>query len=600
MADSDHPRRLRGLWHMTVLAFRADPLRAAGALALSAMSSAIYPMTAYLISRIISRVIAGDVGETTELAVTLGVITGAGLVAGLTSLDLRFRMEEATRLLIDREIVELSSGIPGLEHHERPEHLDRLTLLRQQRHHLAGSVAAIIENFGTLASIVTTTAVLVAVDPLLVVLPLFGIPSVAASARTRTWYQRVEEETAEQTRLANHLFELATTGAPAKELRVFGLRDELRQRFTDITASVHRVHDEVTIRATVLTVAGWAIFAVGYIAAIGYVAREAVHGQATAGDVILVISLSSQVQQQVESVFMMVGWLMDTLKTVGRYLRLIDDARAASIPISDPVPAPERITHGIDLVDVTFRYPGTDVDVLEHVDLHLPAGATVAVVGDNGAGKTTLIKLLSRFYDPTAGQLQVDGIDLRRIPAAAWRARMAAGFQDFAKLELLARETVGVGNLPDIDDTALVAAALDRASAADVAAGLPHGLESQVGRSFDDGLELSGGQWQKLALGRAMMREHPLLLILDEPTAALDADTEHALFERYAGAARAVAGDTGGITVLVSHRFSTVRMADLIVVVDAGGIAEIGSHDELMAVGGAYAELYELQARAYR
>jgi ATP-binding cassette subfamily B protein len=194
----------------------------------------------------------------------------------------------------------------------------------------------------------------------------------------------------------------------------------------------------------------------------------------------------------------------------------------------------------------------------------------------------------------------VDGVDLRALPVDEWRSRMSAGFQDFARLELLARETVGVGSLPAIDDAGVVGAALDRAAAADVVQAMAQGLETQVGRSFEGGTELSGGQWQKLALGRAMMRERPLLLVLDEPTAALDADTEHALFERYAGAARAVAAESGGITVLVSHRFSTVRMADMIVVVGGGTVTEVGTHAELMAAAGVYAELYELQARAYR
>ena len=188
---------------------------------------------------------------------------------------------------------------------------------------------------------------------------------------------------------------------------------------------------------------------------------------------------------------------------------------------------------------------------------------------------------------------------MSRLPLAEWRRRIATGFQDFARFEFVARRTVGVGELPLIDDQPAVEAALDRAHALDVVGRLESGLSTQLGKSYTDGTELSGGQWQKLALGRSMMRELPLLLILDEPTSALDAEAEHALFERYAEGARRVGRATGGITVLVSHRFSTVRMADIIVVVADGKVAEAGPHAQLMKNRGLYAELYDLQASAY-
>ncbi len=257
------------------------------------------------------------------------------------------------------------------------------------------------------------------------------------------------------------------------------------------------------------------------------------------------------------------------------------------------------MAEGIRLAGIGFRYPGTDRTVLDGVDLLLPAGSTVAIVGENGAGKSTLVKLLCRFYEPSAGRVLVDGVDLRQIPLADWRGRIATGFQDFARFEFIARQTVGVGDLPNVDVEAAVEAALNRARALDVVGRLRDGLATQLGKSYADGTELSGGQWQKLALGRAMMRELPLLLILDEPTSALDAEAEHALFERYAEGARRVGQATGGITVLVSHRFSTVRMADLIIVVADGRVVEAGDHATLMRQRGLYAELYELQASAY-
>jgi len=254
---------------------------------------------------------------------------------------------------------------------------------------------------------------------------------------------------------------------------------------------------------------------------------------------------------------------------------------------------------------VSFIYPGTERRVLENVNLELPAGAVVALVGENGAGKTTLVKLLAKMYEPTAGRICIDDVPLASIAADAWRERVAGAFQDFFRFELRARQTVGVGDVAHLEDEPAVSAAVTRAGAEDVVTRLKAGLETQLGPTWPEGVEVSFGQWQKLALARGFMRARPLVLVLDEPTAALDAETEHALFERYAAAARRDprlerrAGD-GGITLLVSHRFSTVRMADLIVVLDGSRVAEVGTHEELLARGAQYAQLYGIQAAAYR
>ena len=233
---------------------------------------------------------------------------------------------------------------------------------------------------------------------------------------------------------------------------------------------------------------------------------------------------------------------------------------------------------GIRLDHVSFAYPGTTRLVLDDISLRVPAGSVVALVGENGAGKTTLVKLLTKMYEPTSGAILVDDRPLARIRASAWRSRLAGAFQDFVRFELQAIYTVGLGDVARLDDRGAVAAAVSRAGATDVIERLPSGLETQLGATWPGGVEASFGQWQKLALARGFMRDEPLLIVLDEPTAALDAETEHALFERYASAARATASN-GRITVLVSHRFSTVRMADLIVVLDGARLVELGSHE---------------------
>jgi ATP-binding cassette subfamily B protein len=274
---------------------------------------------------------------------------------------------------------------------------------------------------------------------------------------------------------------------------------------------------------------------------------------------------------------------------------------ARSVAAASDLAVPSGLRQGIRLDRVTFAYPGTSRTVLDDVSVTLPAGAVVAIVGENGAGKTTLVKLLAKMYEPSSGSIFVDDRPLARMPAREWRERLAGAFQDFFRFEFRARHTVGLGDVPRLDDELAVRAALDRSGAGDVVARLASGLDTQLGPTWPSGVELSFGQWQKLALARGFMRAEPLLLILDEPTAALDAETEHALFERYAAAARS-GGDnaSGRITILVSHRFSTVRMADLIVVLDGARLAEVGTHEELMAKGGPYSELYGIQAAAYR
>jgi ATP-binding cassette subfamily B protein len=340
----------------------------------------------------------------------------------------------------------------------------------------------------------------------------------------------------------------------------------------------------------------WAIFGAAYAGAVAFVAWRPA---AAPGDVLLVLAAGSRLSAYVGATVGEIGFLRGIWLDGSRRLAWLEDY-AASFAASADLAAPKRLASGIRLEGVSFAYPGAGRLVLEAVDLALPAGSVVALVGENGAGKTTLVKLLCKLYEPSAGRILVDDAPLSRMRADDWRGRLAGAFQDFFRFELSARHSVGVGDLPRADDEAAVVAGLERAGARDVVARLPAGLATQLGPTWPGGVEVSYGQWQKLALARGFMRDEPLLLVLDEPTAALDAETEHALFERYAAAARGTRDGAGRITVLVSHRFSTVRMADLIVVLAGSRVAEVGAHEELMARRGPYAELYGIQAAAYR
>jgi ATP-binding cassette subfamily B protein len=316
--------------------------------------------------------------------------------------------------------------------------------------------------------------------------------------------------------------------------------------------------------------------------------------------VLLVLAAGARLSAYIGATVGEIGFLTGFWMYGSRRLAWLEDYAVSLVAQADR-PVPSAMRRGIRLEHVSFAYPGTQRLVLDDISLTLPAGSVVAVVGENGAGKTTLVKLLAKMYAPKSGAIYIDDTPLDRVASAEWRARLAGAFQDFYRFEFRARHTVGLGDVPRLDYEPAVVAAVGRAGADDVVARLTAGLDTQLGPTWPGGVEVSFGQWQKLALARGFMRDGPLLLVLDEPTAALDAETEHALFEHYAAAARSDADARDGrITILVSHRFSTVRMADFIIVLDGARLVECGTHEELMAKRGQYAELYGIQAAAYR
>lgn len=509
----------------------------------------------------------------------------------------RMALRELVGNWFEERIFRRAAEIPGIEHHERADFQDRMHLLRWAGSSLGSTVNGVVPILSTIARVTIVTVLLAQLHPVLVLLPVFGLPSIWFGAVTQRLIVRVNEANAEDDRRSIHLFGVATTAEAGKEIRIFDLRRAIEERFARLGKRMRGREAIAQRRAATLKTIGGSVFAAGYIGAVAFVAQRAADGTATPGDVFLILTLAGQVQGLVAWGVHGITWVMDQLRGIGHFLWL--ESYAAQHRADGMPEVPEPLRDGICFEDVTFRYPGTERPVLADVSLQLPAGARVAIVGDNGAGKSTLVKLLCGFYTPSDGRITIDGVDLAQLDPSAWRERIAAGFQDYCRFELLAGETVGIGNLESLDDLDAVRGSLDRAGASDLEAKLRDGFATQLGRSFDGGVDLSMGQWQKLALGRAFMRSRPVLLILDEPTASLDALTERALFDRYAMAASARRED-GAITILVSHRFSTVRSADLIVVVDDGRIVEQGSHEELLARAGLYAELFGLQASSYR
>jgi ATP-binding cassette subfamily B protein len=564
-----------------------------------------------------------------------GIVLGAVLVSSLYSLGWILSNNTATtgvtlsdhvNLYLSRRIARLVNQVSELEHLERPAYLLELDLLDDNRNLLAnGSRQAV----AVLAVAVQTAGIVVLLATVwwpLALLPLISVLPTAGERWSVRIRQGAEERVAEERRLANELFAIAAGAEPAKELRAYGLGPELARRHREAGSQVSKAIVRAALLGGGAGATGWLLFAVCFGLAVVAVAVRAAHGEATAGQVVLAVTLVQRAQFQVAQATNAVGQLLTMGRTARRLFWLEDYAARESGPVTtseaarrrpapggtgsrrlgpepadgDRQPVPATLGQGIRFDHVSFSYPGRDDLVLDDVVLELPAGRAVAIVGNNGAGKTSLVKLLTRMYQPSAGRILVDGIPLADLDPRSWRQRTSAAFQDFVRPELLLGETVGIGDLEHLDDEAVVDGAMRRSGASDVAAAAPGGRGTPLGRSFPDGHELSGGQWQKLALGRSLMRAAPLLVVLDEPTASLDALAEHALFERYLDAARQAAATTGAITILVSHRFSTVAHADLIVVIDGGRVAEVGTHQELMERGGTYAELYELQATAYR
>ncbi len=595
------PPALSSMWRLCRLGYRHEPRLMLAAFALSQLAALPDALLALWLMFLGRGVIEQSSALVLTAAIGMGVSAAATWFLRTVSTRVQRRFRDKVTIALESHVARLQASVATIAHHERPEILDRVAMLRDQVFVLDHMYMSLFATCGWILRLAVTILLLVSIHPALVLLALFAVPTVLTS----TWRPVVEraahERAAQANRLARHLFSVATTAAPGKEVRVTGIGPRL---VTGRRAAWERGYAPVAAArwgSAVWHTLAWALFGAAYVGAVVLVSSGL---GAPAGDVLLVLAAGSRLSAYVGATVGELGFLRGFWMDGSRRLAWLEDY-AASFVASADLAAPAHLTRGIRLERVSFAYPGTTRLVLDDVSLTLPAGSVVAVVGENGAGKTTLVKLLAKMYEPSSGAILVDDTPLSRLPADQWRSHLAGAFQDFFRFEFRARQTVGLGDVARIDDERAVRTAVAHAGAEDVVSRLPAGLETQLGSTWPGGVEVSFGQWQKLALARGFMRDAPLLLVLDEPTAALDAETEHALFERYASAARrgVAAGSSdrdGRITILVSHRFSTVRMADLIVVIDGARVVEVGSHDELIAKRGQYAELYGIQAAAYK
>ncbi|MEX2293321.1 MAG: ABC transporter ATP-binding protein [Acidimicrobiales bacterium] len=593
--DDDLPPALSSMWRLCRLGYRHEPRLMFVALGLSLLAALPDALMALWLKLLGEGILQSDRALVRGAAIGLGASAAATWFLKVISTRVQRRFRDRVTIALEAHVARLQATVVTIAHQERPELLDRLSVLRDQVFVLDHMYMSVFSTLGWILRLVVTAGLLASIHPALLLLAVFALPTVLTSGWRPGIERAAEERGAPAKRLAAHLFSTATTAPPGKEVRVTGIGPRLVEQRRAEWERWYRLVASARSSSAAWHGVAWAVFGLAYVGGIVFVASGI---DAPPSDVLLVLAAGSRLSAYIGATVGEIGFLRGVWMDGSRRLAWLEDY-AASVDASADLSVPDRLIEGITFDDVSFVYPGTDRLVLEHVSLTLPAGAVVAIVGENGAGKTTMVKLLAKLYEPTAGRILVDGTDLSRVSAAAWRSKLAGAFQDFFRFELRAQQSVGLGDVPRVDDRPTVRSAVERAGAEAVIEHLNAGLDTQLGPTWPEGVEVSFGQWQKLALARGFMREDPMVLVLDEPTAALDAETEHALFERYAAGARDI-GDAGRVTILVSHRFSTVRMADLIVVLDGAHVAEVGSHENLMANGGQYAELYEIQAAAYR
>ncbi|MFJ4622464.1 ATP-binding cassette domain-containing protein [Streptomyces sp. NPDC088812] len=593
-------RNLRLWMRLFRWSWRRAPFVTAVALAVAALSVAAAAGIALSLRMVVDGSVQGALGTALAGAMAAALCYAAGTALDSASGDLRTLAADKVYIFdLTPRIFSLIADIEGLDHLERTDFLDRIDLVRGSGWQIATSLWALVLALQSALQLVVTLLLLGTVSPWLLALLLFAAVPVWTDRRAKHHVASAEQASAEAMRLQRHLLRLATRADSGKDIRVAGAGDEIARRQVAATEEAVCLRHRARVRAAGWRFGGWAFFAAGFLAALALVVRQAADDHASTGDVVMAIAVATGLRRTVQHAVGATTDAWGSLMAIESYFWLEDYAKADRSRTAGTVTAPAVLSRGITFDKVSYRYPGTDRPAITDISLSIPAGTVVAVVGEYGSGKTTLVKLLAKFYAPDSGRITVDGTDLADLGTTGWRSRISAAFQDFGRFQTVFAEGVGLGDLPHVTDRARIAHALREADGSALLARLPAGLDTQLGRDLG-GVELSEGQWQRVALARSVMREDPVLFILDEPTASLDAPSEHAIFERHMDRARELAARTGAITVIVSHRFSTVTGADLILVLDKGRLIESGTHEELVArEGGQYADLYGLQAQAY-
>jgi ATP-binding cassette subfamily B protein len=570
--------------------YQAAPKATFGLLCLTVLSAGLPVAVAWVGKQIVDAVVAGS--RTLTLRWVLIELTIVVAMAATQRTLGLLRSLIGARLSIDINVQILQKALTlELVDFENPEFYDKLS--RARREASSRPLSVVNESFQLLQNVLTLggyVALLVQFSVWATLgLVAAAIPSAIVEMRFSTMAFRLRNWRSPESRRLNYLEYVIANDEHVKEVKLYGIGPLLLSRYRTLAESFflddRKLAQRRALWALLLSLLGTGAFYGAYAT----MALSAAAGLITIGTMTLYVIAFRQGQQAFQTILGAIGGMYeDNLYMSNLFEYLAIDRSRAPVPVS----ALARGA-GIRFENVGFQYPGKTAWALRHVDLNVPAGESLALVGQNGSGKTTLIKLLTGLYFPTEGRVLIDGVDTRDWEQDKLRARMSVVFQDFNQYQLKLKENVGLGSVAHIEDTLRVERAVQAGGAETLVRELEGGLEASLGRWFKDGVELSGGQWQKVAIARAFMREESDILVLDEPTAALDAEAEQAVFERFSQLTK------GRTSILISHRFPTVRMADRIVVLEKGAIVETGTHDALIARAGRYAKLFRLQARGY-